>query len=59
MAGLNFTGFADQGLCPLAGLLGPMALRPRAHVGVPPLSLVLPGGSRLHVAPRHRRPARA
>ena len=38
------------GALPLAGLLGPMALRPRAHAGVPPLPLVLRGGSSLHNA---------
>ena len=37
-----------QLLCPLAGLLGPMALRPRAHAGVPPLPLALRGGSLLY-----------
>jgi hypothetical protein len=36
------------GALPLAGLLGPMALRPRAHVGVPPPALALRGGSPLH-----------
>jgi hypothetical protein len=41
-------GFADQGALPLAGLLGPTALRPRAHVDEPPLSLALRGGSRLY-----------
>jgi hypothetical protein len=36
------------GFAPLAGLLGPMALRPRAHIGVPPTSLALRGGSLLY-----------
>jgi hypothetical protein len=37
-----------RGSAPLAALLGPMALRRQAHVGVPPPALALRGGSLLY-----------